>query len=276
VPNGFWYKQKHREYVFFAFLEEFQEDHPDGPYPCYDDYLDNKLSGLLRVYEYSPFEILKGMGFTNPESEHYDWLLDEAPYLLVGMPKNYLDDKEKRTKAVKFMVEHEGEKPEEITYEILKLYGFHGLIKDGYTTFSLLKEAGYVVDPTEMTNAPKAIWNSKKTKCKAIMRLALELDKLPEEISYMDYINGGLLGLISKYHGKLYTLLADSGFCVSKEDRVRVGRDYWGDPEIRIKKTQELAKELDRVPTYRDFQKKMRSALHYKKASELRKEAGLE
>jgi len=279
VPLGFWQKYNHRKYVFFEFLKEYQQDNPARKYPDSNDYRDkeNKISGLFAVYGDSPYEVLKGMGFTNPNEPHYDETLDKTPWRVIDrLPDGYWDEKDNRARAINWLLEYTCKAPEELIYDDIRENGLNGICHHKSRLYELLREAGHDIklhDMHNMTNSEKG-WSNKRTRFMAITDLCSKLNKLPEEIVSEDLKNNGLGGVLAMYDGSPTKLLKDSGFNVDLSSRIKpVG--YWRIKENRVKEVKALAEKLGRTPNCEDFKTHIPSALTVKGTYGLLEEADM-
>ena len=244
VPPFFWQKLNHRKYIVEAFIEQYQETHP-GRYPTERDFIKNKLSGLLQIYyDNSPLLALIETGFTDKKSKYYDLRLEETPWLVLGaVPRNYWGEKSNAKKAVDWLSQKTGRNVTELESDNFEENSLYGLLKHyNYSPINIIKAAGYEVEEMQRNMTSQRYWENPENRIKAVKDLVKKLDKSPIEVTWKDFLNNGISGLL-EYYDSHKEALAEAGFAC---ERKRKPTNYWANVSNRINATKDLAATLEK------------------------------
>ncbi len=182
--TGFLKNSEHRKILGQEFVSQYLQEH--GKYPEGYDYRDARLGGLLNwYYDSSPYQLLRSVGFTDPENViYYDVVLDKMPWLTIRLPQNFWQSKEGRVKATRWAVrllKRFGKEVEDIGWkDITALVGpIRSAQKEHTILPDLLEEAGYKLNIMDLQKVPDSYWENPDNRRSYVLRRTKELGRLP-------------------------------------------------------------------------------------------------
>lgn len=279
-PRHFRHKHAHRKYVIEAFVEEFREKNklPQKPsledvingedqcsfYPQQPDFSKNKLSGLLQFYDGSPYDAFVDVGFTNPESENYDTILDKTPWLVMEkMPNKYWKIKKNRIKATKWLVKILSKPITEIRKEDFKKYNLIGLlnIRKG-SPYAILKEVYPKLKRTELHKLPDRYWHKKQNRIKHTKELVQKLNKPMTQIKVEDFRDNDLGTLIKLKNNSVFEALKEAYPELKETDMYHVPQRFWKDERNFRKEVIRIIKNNNgKLPSYGELDIRIQNAI---------------
>lgn len=162
----------------------------------YRDFVGNRLSGLIdKYYSSSPHSaVIEAF----PES-------DIKPWVMAGTPITFYKERENRAAAVNWLIKELGKDPRDITRKDFDDSCLNGLLAHHYngSPYSAIAEAfpELHIKPWEMEKTPSGIFNEKENRVNAVKWLVERLRKDPRELTYRDFKNNRLVGLVDDYYG---------------------------------------------------------------------------
>jgi len=236
-PNGFNQRYEHRVAIIRAFIDEYRKERP-GAYPNQRAFKENKLSGLLTKYGASPYRAFHEAGFTDLKTAVYDHRLAEAPWTVLGMvPIRYWKQKGHRINATRWLVKELQKEPSQIVTEDFENEGIGKVIHyNNDSLYETIREAGYKLEPWEMTETPNGFWKSKENKVRAIRWMVDRAKKPVAEITQKDFIDAGMRTLIFLYDSIL-DALKEAGYSINPIEMNKAPNGFWRRKANRIEYT---------------------------------------
>ncbi|MBI2971801.1 MAG: hypothetical protein HYY37_05270 [Candidatus Aenigmarchaeota archaeon] len=168
-----------------------------------EDFLSNKLGGLLRSYHWgSPHAALRSAGY------------EVEPWEMPVKPRRFYETPENRKAATRWLVHKTGKPPTTVTAADFYANRLGGLLSCHYgnSPYDALREAGYEMELWEMEGTPKGFFGIRENRIRATQWLAGKIGKEPQELTQQDFFAAGLKHLISGYHnGSPYEALHEAG-----------------------------------------------------------------
>jgi hypothetical protein len=230
-PDGFLQKYQHRVALVRAFVDEYRKEHPGG-YPKARDFRKNKLNFICEYYSGSPYEAFVEAGFANPENAVYDSRLAEAPWaVLETVPHHYWESEVNRIKATQNFVRTCGKNLTELAAEDFVRSGLSRILEHTDGFYNALKEAGFDIQPWELTEVSQNYFESLENRVKAIRWMVGELGKPITTISRDDFKESGLGGLIQKHYHNTVDALREAGYKIESLDMNYVPHGTWQNPK---------------------------------------------
>jgi len=202
VPGGFWENRNHRAYVIEEFVRQYQREHP-GEYPIAKEFYSNRLSGVLRYYKSSPMHAFADAGFTDKESDIYDPILAETPWLVLTQPPlGYWREQANVKKAVDWLAKKTNKEVAALESSDFTDNKLAGLLREVYkgSPIAVIRAAGYDLRDLDRGIVPQNYWKNKDNRVKALREFADNIQKPAEAITQKDFKNGRLAGLLAAYH----------------------------------------------------------------------------
>ncbi|MDI6917917.1 MAG: hypothetical protein QMC80_09010 [Thermoplasmatales archaeon] len=173
-------------------------------------------------------------------------------------PSGYWNKKENRIKAVKEMVEKIGKPPSDITWNDFIRNGLSGLLaKYNQSPSAALEDTGYGVHPLKRKYLPTGYWNKKENRVKPVRDMVEKLNKPMRNITYKDFKDFGLFGLLtSRYGSSPWRALKDAGYTIGRTQLHTKPHHYWDKKERRIKAVRKMVEKTGKDPmgiTTKDF-----------------------
>lgn len=281
-PRNFWQNYDHRKQILEDFVKTYRKNN-NGGYPQNTEFIKNRLRGLLKFYGGSSLSALVEAGFTNRESENYDALLDETPWLIMArLPQRYWDDGTNVRKAVDWLAKVTTKEATKLLQDDFKENYLSGLL-DSYSSspVTIIRRAGYEVKELERSQVTKNYW-VRANITNHIRKLVEELGKPVSKITAQDFANAGLGGMLVKLGNSPTVALQEAGYEFDLTDCLKVPHNYWNNKENRAKAIRTFVSETGKSIgelKWEDFRRGKISGLvsHYYNGSYKRalREAGL-
>jgi len=155
---------------------------------------ENGLWGVLYYYKNSPYKLLTELF---PEE-------NIKPWEMAMTPMGFYEDKNNRVAAIRWFVEKLGKDPRDITADDFNKNKLGGLFVKYYhsSPYDAVKEAfpEMGIKPWEMIKTSMGFYNSKENRVAATKWLVEKLKKDPRDLTYDDFKNNGLIGLLHHHY----------------------------------------------------------------------------
>jgi len=243
ITNGklSWKDKNNRVIVVKRLVETLCKDPRDL---TAEDFHGNRLGGLLsHYYNNSPYKTVEE---AFPE-------MDIKPWEMINTPIGFYEKKENRIAAVKWLVNKLNKDPRDLTAEDFDNNRLGGLL-DGYyndSPYEAVKEAFPEMDikPWEMIRTPDGIFDTKENRIAAVKWLVNKLKKDPRDLTYDDFYDNGLGGLLaSRYNNSPYEAVKEAGLVDEADEKQMRNRGRFGFGRIPLSSTEarEAAKKMER------------------------------
>lgn len=211
--------------------------------------IDNDLGGLLSEGgQGSSFKLLNEF----MEGEFNPWELKSSMSSL-----GYWEKKENRVFAIRYLIENilgwdEEQIKKHLNQEIFSNNNLGGLIASRHykgSPYKALEEAypnKYL--PWELSCVPIGFWESKDNRISATKwlfetNLNWSIEDIKSNISQQIFKDYGLLGLLSKYEGRLYKVISEAYPQIHEWELPFVNKSFWESKDNRIKAMDWLFKD---------------------------------
>jgi len=255
ISPHFWDDKENRIHAVIWLVRKLKK-------PAYEvtmiDFVNNGLSNLVRTVG-SHRKALREAGYN---VECYD--------RKNAKPSGYWNKKENIVKAVKEMLEKTGKSPSDIIGKDFRDSGLTGvLVKYNGSPGAALEDAGYRVEPLKRKYIPHGYWNKKENRVKVIRDMVEKLNKPMKNITYKDFKDFRLLGLLtSRYNKSPWKALKDAGYTIGRTQLHTKPGHYWDKKERGIKAVRKMVEKTGKDPmeiTTKDFMEHNLGGMLYSK-----------
>ncbi|MEW5936215.1 MAG: hypothetical protein AB1665_00120 [Candidatus Thermoplasmatota archaeon] len=223
-PHGYWKNKEHRIRAVREMVEK------TGLPPSRITAKEFIAAGLQAVIHHcgnSPIRALEEAGYT---------IAYYGPGKKKQVPQRHWDKRENRIAAVRWLVEHLGKAPSQVTVDDFRECELTGLFDRRMTVRAALREAGYDV-PT-WHKAPPHYWDDREHRVRAIRRMVQLTGGRPEAITNKTFRAFHLTGVLSQYYRSIRNALKDAGYRVEEFSKRPQG--FWHHRKNRIEAVREM------------------------------------
>ncbi|MCK4319657.1 hypothetical protein KAW38_03745 [Candidatus Micrarchaeota archaeon] len=203
-----------------------------------DDFNDNRLGGLLAHHKGSPYIAIRE---SYPEVK--EWEMKNTPIY-------FFKKKENRIKATSWLIKKLKKDPKDITRKDFIDNRLTGLLNHyNGSPYLAIKEVHPEIKEWEMKTTPISFYDKKENRVKAIKWLIEKLNKDPRDVTWNDFRDNRLGGLlVGHYKSSPYLAIRDAYPKIKEWEMISTPRSFFDKKENRIKAIKWMIEKLNKNP----------------------------
>lgn len=236
-PMGFFKKRRNRVFAVKRLIRKLNKDIRNMNQ---GDFNKNRLCGLLsHHYGGSPYKALREVGYKiKPWEMHFT-------------PLNFYRKRGNRIAAIRWLVNKLNKPIKNISGKDFQKNRLGGLSVEYYrdSPYCALKEAGYEIEPWEMSITPRGFYEKRENRISAIRWLVKKLGKNLRDITQKDFNDNGLLGLLEWYYaGSPYRALKEADYKMNPWEMQTTPTGFFRERKNRVVAMKWLIKKIGKDP----------------------------